>query len=682
MKRKYFDVRKADFGSGQGPQVGSSHWSLLEAYVRASCHTLGFDITSELISIILRRDVMAYLTRGSYWLNHNSMYDSSTPLQWVRTCRQAWSLLKKYPFGKSECDIDRVAAATEKLYAAERQCKVTNDRLRRTPQGELPPFIWYARRLIADVLGECNSSVIMDIITQRSVHGKGSTRSNHLGRVTSFYKYADFPYTVTKRAANYALASISANVQWMNVLRNSGRQSAVHWDVWPFGRMSRAQSEQLLFSDCVDYAEDDDINFAPKTALTDRPMAIGASLNLFLQLGVNDFMTEKLKPFGVNLLDQSRNQRFAFLGSRYWSRDGVSSPDQFSTIDLASASDTIAYQLVKLLLPSDWFSFLCDLRHVSGVLGDSRIIYEKFSAMGNGFTFPLESLIFWAVSKAAQEVNAIPVRMDDISVYGDDIIVRRRGADHVISALEYCGFTVNTEKSFVEGPFKESCGCDYFNGADVRPIQLAREIKYDTDVYYIANRISRLVLARGPDSGLTAAYSTCVRLIPRDRRRYGSMSNSSDECLVVPLSSLNQQGLRPYLTDDERKHLIRELRIDTRQVTFPAGAESLPVELHLQTSAVQFSGRGYTRRLVWFSSHRDVKLQGDLTSIGKMKRYLAEGWQSKEDFLHREAAAAGQVTRRGCLTRSWVVRPVPSWDGVYSRRSLTQHPVLFMDRAL
>ena len=84
--------------------------------------------------------------------------------------------------------------------------------------------------------------------------------------------------------------------------------------------------------------------------------------------------------------------------------------------------------------------------------------------MGNGFTFPLETLIFWALTASACEGD-----VDSVSVYGDDIICPRERADDVIDTLTMCGFKINLEKSFVEGPFRESCGCDYYKGIDIRP---------------------------------------------------------------------------------------------------------------------------------------------------------------------------------------------------------------------
>jgi hypothetical protein len=86
---------------------------------------------------------------------------------------------------------------------------------------------------------------------------------------------------------------------------------------------------------------------------------------------------------------------------------------------------------------------------------------QKFSSMGNGFTFELESLIFWALSKSVS---------DFVSVYGDDIIVDSTCRDRFVDLFRFCGFTTNESKSFWSGPFRESCGKHYFQGTDVTPI--------------------------------------------------------------------------------------------------------------------------------------------------------------------------------------------------------------------
>jgi len=98
------------------------------------------------------------------------------------------------------------------------------------------------------------------------------------------------------------------------------------------------------------------------------------------------------------------------------------------------------------------------------MLPDGSIMrQEKFSSMGNGFTFPLETLIFWGLAASCCENNS------DASVYGDDIVIPTDKYDLLVEVLQVCGFEVNVGKSYNTGLFRESCGKDYFSGIDVRP---------------------------------------------------------------------------------------------------------------------------------------------------------------------------------------------------------------------
>lgn len=192
----------------------------------------------------------------------------------------------------------------------------------------------------------------------------------------------------------------------------------------------------------------------PKNAKTDRTVMIEPWLNSFVQLGYGQYITERLRRVGVDLSDQSRNKALA--------REGSLTGD-LATLDLSSASDTISVGLVEHLLPLDWYLLLSQLRTSIVEVDGTRTTLQKFSSMGNGFTFPLESLIFWAIASSAVGSER------SVSVYGDDIIVPTHKVSAVIEALDACGFSVNLEKSFWSGPFRESCGGDYLNGIDVRP---------------------------------------------------------------------------------------------------------------------------------------------------------------------------------------------------------------------
>jgi len=197
------------------------------------------------------------------------------------------------------------------------------------------------------------------------------------------------------------------------------------------------------------------LEFVPKNAKTDRAIMVEPWLNQLGQLAIGDYMARRLKRFGVDLSDQDRNKVLARMGSI---------TGALATLDLSSASDSISTGLVEHLLPPDWFDLLSCFRTsvvVEGSGPETRL--HKFSSMGNGFTFPLESLIFWALSRACCDDREV------VSVYGDDIICPTHRVASVVSVLSSCGFSVNKEKSFWEGPFRESCGGDYLSGIDVRP---------------------------------------------------------------------------------------------------------------------------------------------------------------------------------------------------------------------
>lgn len=221
----------------------------------------------------------------------------------------------------------------------------------------------------------------------------------------------------------------------------------------------------------------------PKTAKTDRMIAAEPTANSFLQQGVGRFIRSRLKGFGIDLNDQTVNQDLAFRAL----------VDGMSTIDLSMASDTLCRSLVHLLLPVDWCTYLEDLRSPYSFLDGKWYRLEKFSSMGNAFTFELESLIFWALCSVYCGEQGSSVR-----VYGDDIIVPRNLARNVISMLGFFGFQVNVDKSFVDGPFFESCGKHYHNLEDVTPVYQKEIVRKDLfELVRLHNRLYRWGLRNG-----------------------------------------------------------------------------------------------------------------------------------------------------------------------------------------
>lgn len=194
----------------------------------------------------------------------------------------------------------------------------------------------------------------------------------------------------------------------------------------------------------------------PKDSFKDRGCCVEASAAVALQLAVGAQLKDRLrKAYGRPLERRPlRHRRLAQLASAGRRR--------LATIDLSNASDTISYGVCQLVLPADWLQLLNSLRAPFTVVEGKTVRLEKFSSMGNGFTFELETVLFQSLCAViCNDKRAV-------SCFGDDMIVPEADAPSVLAALRFFGFQPNTEKTFCEGPFRESCGGDYFEGKLVR----------------------------------------------------------------------------------------------------------------------------------------------------------------------------------------------------------------------
>ena len=352
-------------------------------------------------------------------------------------CRQAVAFFSKAPF--LDLGIDRRETALTKWRESEEACKLTNElfQLRANGRIQFSPIseriISIARSKIARVLGP-----VPKFSELKLRHGPGATTLTKKRNATPTVKFGD-GISCSEDLAPYAA----------RLLEEVPHFSALHETSGIYSRLAD-RLECVLVGVRI---TNDILNFAPKNAMTHRVTMTGGSLNLMVQLAFGDHMSRRLLAFGVDLKDQGRNQSYAFEGSM---------SGEYATLDLSSASDTISTEVVFELLPIDWALALNVCRSKKVDIDGVTVEQEKFASMGNGFTFPLESLIFWALSSAAAPDGFA-------SVYGDDIIVRTDSVQPVIDILALFGFTLNKEKSFWSGSFRESCGADYIRGIDVRP---------------------------------------------------------------------------------------------------------------------------------------------------------------------------------------------------------------------
>lgn len=244
------------------------------------------------------------------------------------------------------------------------------------------------------------------------------------------------------------------------------------------------------------------LGMVPKNALTYRTTVTEPSINMPAQLELGKRIRKALLDYGLDLKNgQKHNQELALLGSV---------TDEEATVDIENASNTIAIFAVylALYLSKDWFELLDAFRSPSIKFDDGEShCLEMFSSMGNGFTFELETLIFYAIALVTCEDLGLSCK--NVSVYGDDIIVPAEAYTNLVETLNLYGFKVNDTKSFASGPFRESCGKDYFLGTNIRPFykkdqwtdaRLVRLLNHDSEHFSLLSRSFRSWLIKNMKS--------------------------------------------------------------------------------------------------------------------------------------------------------------------------------------
>jgi len=216
----------------------------------------------------------------------------------------------------------------------------------------------------------------------------------------------------------------------------------------------------------------------PKNAEIDRVAAKEPDLNMFFQKSLGNQIRTCLKRVGIDLNDQSINGELARIGSI----DG-----SLMTLDLSSASDSVSIELVRLVLPTDWVYYMEALRSPVTIIDGTHHVNAMFSSMGNGFTFELESLLFYSIVRATAYFTGVKGR---VSVYGDDIIAPSALYQDLVAALTFCGFSVNPDKSYHEGAFRESCGAHWHGGVDIRPFYLRGPFTRTSDLILTLNQLT------------------------------------------------------------------------------------------------------------------------------------------------------------------------------------------------
>jgi len=413
-----------------------------------------------------------------FFVDYELNYNTGTSVSEVIATRQLLALFSKNE--DLDIGVDKKAIAVAKFMQAEQACVETNRIFTLASRGAfffIPRVcsqLWDAKRKIAKMLGRVPHFRDMSLR-----FGPGSTTGTTKANASISAKFAEGIVCSERLYRSGLLSSALREVpHWSKAFSDDGvcttSEGSFDYDV-----------ERVTCTISPGY-----IQFVPKNASSYRSIGVEPNLNMMLQLGIGDYITKRLKRYGIDIRDQVANQELARVGSL---------TGEYATLDLSSASDTISREFVRFMLPEEWFYLLDSTRCDTYIVDDTVLHLEKFCSMGNGFTFPLETLLFWALTRAV-------VKQGEILTYGDDIICPTGYAGEVMNLLTSCGFTINKSKSFTYGPFRESCGADYYFGIDVRPTYIRHKVSvqslfvlHNFLVRHYEEELAKIVLEHIPD---------------------------------------------------------------------------------------------------------------------------------------------------------------------------------------
>lgn len=485
--------------------------------------------------------------------------------------------------------IDTTAAAQEKFWDCERENHRTNLRLFRFSENfglepgdqRILDFLQGVKRRMGTILGP----LPRDLSDGR--FGPGATFDKRGKEATLLHKLASVPTTTSECSILLPLIEQSA---WMRAVTED-RQLSLRPEVVRGNRFTAVR----------------------KTALTDRGICIEASLNVYAQLALGSHISRRLKQT-VGLVKEKSQERHRFLA---WKASVL---NELFTMDLSDASELQCYQLVKACVPDDWFDVLCATRSAFTRVGDKWVKLEKFSSMGNGWTFELMTTLLLSIILTLAEELDVDVEVGkDVSVYGDDIIAPKALAAPLRVVLTFLGYKINERKTFVDEQFKESCGGDFFRGHDVTPYYVETLPTEPAQWMALANGIRRL--GRQHAAGFTdfpsfrRAWFICLDAIPIAQRRLRGPEHLGD--LVIH--------------DDEERWQVRRTagkRLSYRETPDKRKFVRGWVPFHYSVRANKFSPIVQLAAALYGVPSSGVvpRANGDDAIAGHRLKWLAVGW--------------------------------------------------------
>lgn len=405
----------------QKPYSASSlAWNTLGLLLNDFRASLPMGFCSIFDGIIARRDISAYRSLELFM-------DIETDADTFKKMYQLLTLFKRFVLKDDTLKSDvLVDIAINKFKGTQTRLATFSD----VPM-HLRDIVMWARGFIHDILGDFNEAELLPLC--------------------EFGKHA---------AVGVPLRRATLAAKWSNI---TGSQPQLDWFYSSYCGYNRMLDEFLREHNVEPQVVDElALTFVPKNWKSCRSITPNTTVGSLRTDGLGKMIERRLRRVGLDITSlQERHRELAQIASIDHS---------FVTCDQSSASDNITGWLLELLLPKSWYREL-DLGRVSLIRMPNGELLKtlSFCTMGIGFTFPLQTLVFYALAKAIS--SSYFDGTDFVSCYGDDLIISARLWPFVSTIFPHFGLVINSDKSFANGHFRESCGGDYYRGVDVRPFQ-------------------------------------------------------------------------------------------------------------------------------------------------------------------------------------------------------------------
>lgn len=205
-------------------------------------------------------------------------------------------------------------------------------------------------------------------------------------------------------------------------------------------------------------------------------------INSVMQKMLGWSIRQCLKQIGIDL-DLGQAQHRALIAN-----------SNYSTIDESNASESIVHSTLQEIIGNKRFNKIIDSTRSDSMLLETFFSEEssvkqwfpvkKTSAMGNGYTFELLTLVLASVSRQFDKTS---------KVYGDDIVCTNESVQNIVNAITSIGFIVNEKKSFIKTPLRESCGGFYLENRGYITCFDIKWMRDIADVILVANKLRRII---------------------------------------------------------------------------------------------------------------------------------------------------------------------------------------------